>query len=160
MWGTSVGRWRKRWRKEWLSLLVGKGKHQQRGDPWEQALRQQRLLLVASEGWNQGASCMPVKHCGLLDEFKRMSGTPSNNRRFGNFDITDTMTVNGRRRHQDSDGVIVHWRICSKLCVFFSLFNCWLAILVPSIVIWPKRSSDNSWLANMHLDPIHDLVST
>ena len=55
----------------------------------------------------------------LLDEFKRMSGTSSNNRSFGNADVTDTMTVNGRQRHQDSDGVIVCWRICSKLCFFF-----------------------------------------
>ncbi|KAK4283841.1 hypothetical protein QN277_000748 [Acacia crassicarpa] len=47
---------------------------------------------------------MPVEHCGLLDEFKRVSETPINNRSFENVDVADTMTVNGRRRHQDSDG--------------------------------------------------------
>ena len=55
----------------------------------------------------QGARCVPVERYGLLDEFKRMSGTPINNRSFENADVTDTMTVNGRQRHQDSDGVIV-----------------------------------------------------
>ena len=65
------------------------------------------VAICGIEGWNQGARCMPVEHCRLLDEFKRVSGTLCNNRNFGNDDVADTMTVNGRRRHQDIDGVIV-----------------------------------------------------
>ena len=62
---------------------------------------------MASEGCNQGARRVPVESYELLDEFKRVSGTPSNNKSFGDTDVADTVTVNGRQRHQDSDGVIV-----------------------------------------------------
>ena len=57
------------------------------------------MLLVASERRNQGTRRVPIESCGLLDEFKRVNGTPSNNRSLGNADVADTVTVNVRLRH-------------------------------------------------------------
>ncbi|KAK4273069.1 hypothetical protein QN277_021537 [Acacia crassicarpa] len=59
-----------------------------------------RRVLVGSRGlWDLVSVCDSLLHMNL-DESKGVSGTPSNNGSFGDVDV---VTINGRRRRQDSD---------------------------------------------------------